>query len=72
MTVLSTAKPPAQMHRLVPRLVALVVFMQILDSTIIATSLPAMAADFGVDAVAMSIGITAYLLALAAFVPAAG
>jgi MFS family permease len=65
---------PASFPRpgLVPSLVALVFFMQLLDSTIIATSLPAMAADFGVEPVTMSVGITIYLLALAAVIPAAG
>ena len=58
--------------RMIPLLVASVFFLQMLDSTIITTSLPVMAADFGVSPVAMSAGITAYLLALAVVIPAAG
>lgn len=59
-----------------PRIVAFVVavsfFMQVLDGTIVTTSLPQMAASFGVEPVSMSIGITVYLLTMAAFVPLAG
>ena len=66
----ATAPPPAT--TLVTRIVAAVFFLQFLDSTIITTSLPAMARDFGVNAVAMSIGLTAYLLAMAIFIPLAG
>ncbi len=58
------------------RNVALVVaasfFMQMLDSVIIVTALPEMARDFGVDTLAMSIGVTIYMLATAIFIPAAG
>ncbi|WP_246693190.1 MFS transporter, partial [Mesorhizobium sp. M2E.F.Ca.ET.154.01.1.1] len=49
--------------------VAVAFFMQLLDSTIISTSLPQMGQSFGVPAVAMSIGITAYMLTMAVFVP---
>ncbi|AJE46837.1 MFS transporter [Celeribacter indicus] len=56
----------------IAQLVALAFFIQLLDSTIIATSLPHMALDFGVDAVAMSIGITTFLLAMALVIPASG
>ena len=59
-----------------PRRVALIVavswFMQNLDTTIINTSLPQMARTFGVDAVSVNIGITAYVVAGAAFVPLGG
>jgi MFS family permease len=47
-------------------------FMQLLDATIISTSLPQMGESFGVPAVAMSIGITVYMLTMAAFVPLSG
>ncbi len=59
-----------------PRLVALVVavafFMQMLDGTIITTSLPQMAHSFGIEPVAMSIGITVYMLSMAVFIPISG
>lgn len=42
---------------------AAALFMFNLDSTIIVTALPEMAADFGVEPLGLSIGITSYLLA---------
>lgn len=55
--------------RPVALIIATLVFMQLLDGAIIATSLPVMAADFGVPTLSMSLGITSYLLAAAAFIP---
>jgi len=59
-----------------PRLIALIVassfFMQALDSAIISTSLPQMAQSFHVHPLDLSIGITIYLLSVAAFVPLSG
>ncbi|WP_353191186.1 MFS transporter [Pandoraea pnomenusa] len=55
-----------------PLLVASTFFMENLDATIITTSLPAMATDFGVAPSALSIGLSSYLVALAAFIPASG
>ncbi|MEV4469676.1 MFS transporter [Nonomuraea sp. NPDC049504] len=53
-------------------IVAMAWFMQNLDTTIINTSLPQMAETFGVDAVSVNIGITAYVVAGAAFIPLGG
>ncbi len=47
-------------------------FMENLDATIIATGLPSMARDFHTTAVAVNVGITAYLLTLAIFIPVSG
>jgi EmrB/QacA subfamily drug resistance transporter len=47
-------------------------FMEMLDSTVILTALPRMALDFHTTAVGMGIGLTTYLLALAAVLPASG
>lgn len=55
---------------LVASIVAVAFFMQNLDATIIVTALPAIAADFGVSPLDMSIGITSYMLAMAAALPA--
>lgn len=59
--------------RLQTRLIALVVavtfFMENLDATVIATALPTMASAFGITPVDMNIGITAYILAVAIFIP---
>ena len=53
-------------------IVASAFFMENLDATVITTALPQMARSFGVGAVDMSTGITAYVLALAVFIPASG
>jgi EmrB/QacA subfamily drug resistance transporter len=58
--------------RWIPYLVAAAYFMENLDATVITTSLPAMADSFGVAPAELSIGISAYLLALAVFIPASG
>jgi EmrB/QacA subfamily drug resistance transporter len=47
-------------------------FMEILDGTIIATALPSMARAFGTSAVALNVGMSAYMLALGVFIPASG
>lgn len=46
--------------------------MENLDGTIIATALPQMARSFHVGAVNLNIGMTAYLLTLAVFIPISG
>lgn len=69
---MTEASGTAQSSRRIAALVAFVFFIQLLDGTIIATSLPHMAADFGTTPVAMSFGITVYLLAMAVVLPAAG
>ncbi|MGK3283181.1 MFS transporter [Klebsiella pneumoniae] len=53
-------------------LVAGAFFMEFLDGTVIATVLPDMARDFGVTAVELNIGISAYLITLAVLIPASG
>ncbi len=68
--------PMSQTFSAHSRNVALVVaasfFMQILDGVIIVTALPQMAEDFGVGMLEMSIGVTAYMLTAAVFIPVAG
>ncbi|GLS40974.1 MFS transporter [Mesorhizobium tianshanense] len=66
------AETAARQARRVALIVAVAFFMQLLDSTIISTSLPQMGDSFGVPAVAMSIGITVYMLTMAVFVPLSG
>jgi EmrB/QacA subfamily drug resistance transporter len=53
-------------------LVAGTMFMEQLDGTVIATSLPQIAASFGVAPVDLNVGMSAYLLTLAVFIPASG
>lgn len=58
--------------RLTAVIVACALFMQNLDSTVIATALPTMAHAFGIQAVRMNVTLTSYLLSLAVFIPASG
>lgn len=58
--------------RLVPLIVASALFMENLDATIIATALPQIAHSLGEDPLNLSLAITAYLLALAIFIPLSG
>jgi EmrB/QacA subfamily drug resistance transporter len=53
-------------------LVAGALFMEILDGTVIAPAAPHIAADFGVNAVAINVAITAYVLTLAVLIPISG
>ena len=58
--------------RLTSLIVASAFFMEQLDGSVIATSLPQIAASFGVHAADVAIGMTSYLVALAAFIPLSG
>jgi len=53
-------------------LVAGALFMEILDGTVIAPAAPHIGADFGVNAVAINVAITAYVLTLAVLIPISG
>jgi EmrB/QacA subfamily drug resistance transporter len=46
--------------------------MENMDSTVIATSLPAIAADIGTSPIALKLALTAYFVALAIFIPISG
>ncbi|MFN3657896.1 MAG: MFS transporter [Pseudolabrys sp.] len=58
--------------RIVPLIIAVALFMENMDSTVIATSLPAIAADIGTNPLALKLAVTSYLLSLAIFIPASG
>ena len=58
--------------RIVPLIVAVALFMENMDSTVIATSLPAIAKDIGTNPLALKLAVTSYLLSLAVFIPASG
>ena len=58
--------------RIVPLIVAVALFMENMDSTVIATSLPAIAADIGTNPLALKLAVTSYLLSLAVFIPLSG
>jgi EmrB/QacA subfamily drug resistance transporter len=58
--------------RIVPLIIAVALFMENMDSTVIATSLPAIATDIGTNPLALKLAVTSYLLSLAIFIPASG
>jgi EmrB/QacA subfamily drug resistance transporter len=53
-------------------LVAVTFFMENLDATVITTALPKMAETFAITPVDLNLGITAYILAVAIFIPLSG
>jgi EmrB/QacA subfamily drug resistance transporter len=55
-----------------PFVVAAAFFMEYLDTTVIATALPQMAQSFGVGPNEVSLGMSAYMLSLAVFIPISG
>lgn len=60
------------MHRFAPLILAVALFMEQMDSTVIATSLPAIAADLGVGPITLKLAMTSYLVALGIFIPLSG
>ena len=60
------------MTPITPLILAVALFMEQMDSTVIATSLPAIAADLGTSPVALKLAVTSYLVALAIFIPISG
>ena len=60
------------MIRVTPLILAVALFMEQMDSTVIATSLPAIANDIGTEPIALKLALTAYFVALAIFIPISG
>jgi EmrB/QacA subfamily drug resistance transporter len=58
--------------RIVPLIVATALFMENMDSTVISTSLPAIARALNTNPLALKLAVTSYLLSLAIFIPASG
>jgi len=63
---------PPRKSTAIALLVAGAFFMENLDGTVIATALPQMGRSFHVNPVDLNIGMTAYLLMLAVFIPISG
>ncbi|MBI4290867.1 MAG: MFS transporter [Betaproteobacteria bacterium] len=61
-----------QRQILIPLIVACALFMENMDSTVLATSLPAIAADIGENPLALKLALTSYLVSLAVFIPISG
>lgn len=69
------AAPPSPLftrERLTALIVATALFMETMDSTVIATALPAIAGDLGTEPLTLRLAVTAYLLSLAVAIPASG
>jgi EmrB/QacA subfamily drug resistance transporter len=58
--------------RLTPLILAVALFMENMDSTVIATSLATIATDIGSEPIALKLALTAYLVSLAIFIPVSG
>ena len=53
-------------------IIATALFMENMDGTVLATSLPAIAADLHEDPIVLKLALTSYMLTLAVFIPASG
>jgi EmrB/QacA subfamily drug resistance transporter len=62
----------ASRDRIIPIIVACPLFLQNLDTSVMATALPSIARSLNVEALHLNLAITSYLLSLAVFLPASG
>ena len=72
MTTLRTDEAIAQTKRYMPWLVAVSLFMENLDATIVNTAVPTMAANLEVTPLSLKGVLTSYTLCLAVFIPISG
>ncbi len=70
--VTETRLAPRTRQLIISLIVACAMFMQNLDSTIIATALPAIGQSIGESPLRLNVAITCYLLSLAVFIPISG
>lgn len=63
---------PMNRARLLPLIVATALFIENMDASAIATSLPVIAKDLGTEPIELKLALTTYLLALAVFIPISG
>lgn len=70
----STGCPPdlERTRRFLPWLVAVALFMENLDATIVNTAVPVMSASLGVEPLSLKSVLTSYTLSLAVFIPISG
>jgi EmrB/QacA subfamily drug resistance transporter len=69
---MTSVTEPAGFRRIIPLVVAIALFMENLDSTVIATALPVIAKSLHVTALNLSMAVSVYLLSLAVFIPMSG
>lgn len=63
---------PVRSSLTVPLIVACALFMENMDSTVITTSLPALARDLHESPIALKLALTSYIVSLAVFIPISG
>lgn len=68
----ATTSPRQTVKKVLPIILATAIFMQMLDSTILNTSLPSIARDLNESPLNMQNAIISYVLTLAVFMPASG
>src|SRR4051812_36386205 len=61
-----------EIRRYLPWLVAVALFMENLDATIVNTAVPTMAVNLGVAPLSLKAVLTSYTLSLAVFIPISG
>ena len=69
---MESAVPTDAIKRMLPWLVAIAFFMEALDTTILNTAVPAIAAAINVVPLSMKSALTSYTLSLAVFIPISG
>ncbi len=69
---MTTDQPTDAVKRLLPWLVAVAFFMESLDTTILNTAVPTIAAALGIVPLSMKSALTSYTLSLAVFIPVSG
>lgn len=62
----------SQMKRYIPYVVSFALLMDVMDSTILSTAIPKIAADFHIDPISLKVALTSYLMGLAIFIPVSG
>jgi len=72
MTTSNTLSQPDTRKWLLPWVVAIAMFMETLDSTIVGVAIPHIAASFQINPVDLKLALTSYLLSLAIFIPISG
>jgi EmrB/QacA subfamily drug resistance transporter len=72
MSQVDAATPAPRTGPLAPMIIGSALFMQTLDSNVIANALPTMARSLHEDTVTLNLAITAYLLSAAVFLPISG
>ncbi|MFN7096244.1 MAG: MFS transporter [Gammaproteobacteria bacterium] len=63
---------PDKKKWLIPWVVAIAMFMETLDSTIVGVAIPRIADSFSINPVDLKLALTSYLLSLAVFIPISG